>query len=146
MEIENLRAIYLPDMETVDGASTHKVIQSLEGLYWSPSTKGGKVHPFEVPFMYEDWMIMQSVLVSDSTDTEIFEMDIVEVEGEFQKYFIVIRVGYAFMLFDGHSGVLNDPQGAIWSKCKVRCPVWESSSIEDLGFAFHNHIQRFRKF
>ena len=150
MEIENLRAIYLPDLESTHGPSTYTVMKTRDGLHWDPDTSnlpdGVKCASFDVPFINEDWMIMQSVLETDSEGNEIFEMDIVEVEGQYQKHFVVVRAGYSFVLFDGHSSILSDPQGEIWKTSKVVCPIWESSKVEEIGIAFEKPIQSYRKF
>jgi hypothetical protein len=133
MEIQDLRAIYLPDMESTQGVSTYTIIKSRDGLHWGNDVDSNSAS-FDLPFIDEDWMIMNSVQETDSAGHELYEMDIVELKGYYQKYFIVIRVGHSFVLFDGATATLNDPEGKVWSECKYVCPIWNSASIEDTAF------------
>lgn len=130
MEIENLRAIYLPDMEQSSGVAVYTIAKSRDGLHWESDVVGAKAAGFDLPFIDENWLIMESVQVTDSADKELFEMDIVELEGYYQKYFVIVRAGYSFVLFDGANGILNDPDGNIWDSCKYVCPVWDFHNIE----------------
>jgi len=137
MEIENLRAIYLPDIETEYGPCVYQIINSRDGLHWDPDTsnlpEGTDVScaSFDLPFIDEKWMIMQSVQEEDSEGNELFEMDVVETEGYYQKYFIVVRSGHSFVLFDGGSGILKDPEGIVWKSCKYVCSVWDSHKLNN---------------
>jgi hypothetical protein len=133
MEIQDLRAIYLPDMETESGTPIYTIIKSRDGLHWD-SNSDKITASFDLPFIDENWLLMNSVHETDSYEKELFEMDIVEVSGYSQKYFVIIRAGYAFALFDGIDSVVSDPKGEIWAKCKYVCPVWESHTISDLNF------------
>ena len=146
MEIQDLRAIFIPDMESAHGPSTYSVIKSRDGLYWEPDISNlpdgvdMSCASFDLPFIDERWLITESVQEVDSENKPIFEMDIIEVEGYYQKYFIVVRLGYTFVLFDGSNSVLSDPQGEVWGKCKVVCPIWESSNIKDFDVNAHKII------
>lgn len=136
MEIQNLRAIYLPDIEKTSGPSIYGIVKSRDGLYWEsdcsnlPEGSDVSTAGFDLPFIDEDWLIMESVQEQDSNGKELFEMDIVEVEGYYQKYFVIVRAGYSFVLFDGANGILNDPEGNVWGKCKYVCPVWDGHKID----------------
>lgn len=138
MEIDNLRAVYLPD---IDDSITpiYTIVKNRDGLHWAPDTSDLSYRfdrtctGFDLPFIDDEWMIMQTAMELDINDKEIFEMDVVEVTGYHQTHFIVVRSGHSFVLFDGHSGILNDPMGEVWKSCKVVCPIWDASNLEQFA-------------
>lgn len=128
MEIQNLRAIYLPDTQNAN-IPVYTVIKDRDGLHWSDKENVTNTS-FDLPFIDEDWLIMQSTMVEDSNGKELFEMDVVELSGYYQKYFVIVRVGYTFALFDGHSGIVSDPEGTVWQECKYVCEAWNSGNLD----------------
>ena len=129
MEYTNIRAVNLTEADTSDNAHTYKVNNYNNHLYWESSTLDiiNQIS-FEIPFVSDDWLVTQSTLMSDGNN-ELYELDIVQLDGYYQPYFIIIREGNTFVFFDGVDGILNDSDGQAWSKCKYVCPVWESSNL-----------------
>lgn len=129
MEYTNIRAVNLTEADTSDNAQTYKVNNYNNNLYWESSTPDTVNRiSFETPFISDDWLITQSTLMSDGNN-ELYELDIVQLDGYYQPYFIILREGNTFVFFDGLDGILNDSDGQAWSNCKYVCPVWESANL-----------------